>query len=107
MSKEAYLESCRVMGKHPDPDFTPIGADELGYLGKTAQEMYNKLGGRYLSTMEGGVYLGKDWTQLPVLYRVFQVFPENERSLFEILHAIDEKEVAASLAAHKRNQNPR
>lgn len=96
MSKKIYLDMCKQTGRLPDPTRIPLDFEDLEYPARLAYVLFVRLGNRYLSGMAGSVYIGKDYSTLAFLYEIYQVSPEFQRPVFEILHVIDGIEIKDS-----------
>ena len=84
MTKEKYLEMCRVMKKEPDPDIMPLDFEDFP---SDIQELFvivNMLPDRWDGM--SGAYLGKDFSLIPYLFDVYNI--ENAKTALIIINLI-------------------
>ena len=70
MTKDKYLEMREQLGKEPDLKECPPGEEDLPSVIIDAINIFNMLGDRVYPEIG---YIGKDYTNLPVLLEVFQI----------------------------------
>ena len=70
MSKDKYLEMCEQLGNEPNMDECPPGDEDLPEVIIDAINIFNMLGDRVFPEIG---YIGKDYTNLPVLLEVFKI----------------------------------
>lgn len=110
LTKERYLEACEATGSEPIEEEIPIGEEELTEDCIEILTLYRNLPSKVDSF--SGTYVGKDFTLLEFLFRMYKV-PEDLQTLyFEYLNIIDSDNVEYYLKKKKaengkeRNKNP-
>lgn len=89
---------CESMGNEPDPDvmkrFTEV--DDFPDIVSTALTIYNNLSDNYLPG-DYPTYLGKDKSSLLVLFDIYEVTENDDKSLIlDIINIFDSQAVEAS-----------
>lgn len=70
MTKEKYLDMREQLGKDPNIDECPPGAEDLPEIVIDSINIFNMLGDRVYPDIG---YIGKDYTNLPVLLQVYEI----------------------------------
>lgn len=97
MTKDKYLEMQEQLGKDPDPERCPPGAEDFPEVLIDAISIFNMLGDRVYPEIG---YIGKDYTNLPILIQVMQV--ENKELLLDALARLDSHAIQKSQERLKR-----
>lgn len=97
MTKDRYLEMQEQLGREPDPDKCPPGVEDFPHIIIDAINIFNMLGDRVFPDVG---YIGKDYTNLPVLIKVFNI--DNVDLLMEALSRLDAHAIKKSQEALKR-----
>lgn len=85
------------VGKEPDPDKIPIGAEDLALDAQIALSIYNRLGSRIYGDVG---FVGKDYTNLPILIEVYSI--KDKELLIDLLNIIDTFNIQKSQEAIKK-----
>ena len=99
MTQDRYLEMCEQLGKDPDPEEIPPDIADLPEIVQIAMAIFNSLGDRAYPDIG---YLGKDYTNLPILIKIFAV--EDKELLLDILNFLDSRAIKQSSEALKRER---
>lgn len=97
MTKDKYLELREQIGKEPNPEECPPGAEDFPDILLDSINIFNMLGDRVFPEIG---YIGKDYTNLPVLLKVFAV--DNVDLLMETLSRLDAHAIKKSQEHLKR-----
>jgi hypothetical protein len=99
MTRERYLSMCEQMGKEPDPKEMPPDFSDLPTAAVDALNIFHMLGDRLYPDIG---YVGKDYTNLPVLIDVYGI--EDKELLLEILHLVESRAIKQSQDYLKRER---
>ena len=91
---------CEQLEKEPDPDEIPPQIEDFPLDVQTAMILFNKLGDRIYPDIG---YLGKDYTQLEIYMRVYEV--QNKKIFLETLLRLDSKIIQQSAASLKSQRD--
>lgn len=83
------------LGKEPDKP--PIGYEDLDLDCQIALNIYNRLGNRVYGDVG---FVGKDYTNLPILIEVFEI--TNKNYLIDLLNVLDSFNIDKSQKAMKK-----
>ena len=85
MTKERYLMMCEQLGNEPLAEEIPPEYDDFPYSVQLSINIYSILSDKW----EGfsGTYMGKDYTLLPYLVKLYNI--ENEAQVLQFLLLID------------------
>jgi len=97
MTRDRYLEMCEQLGKEPNPEQIPPDWDDFPESVQQAINIFGLLGDRVYPDIG---YIGKDYTNLPVLTEVYGV--EDKELLIEVLHFLDSRAIQKSSETMKR-----
>jgi len=97
MTKDKYLEVQEQLGKEPDPERCPPGAEDMPEIIIDAIEIFNLLGDRAYPEIG---YIGKDYTNLPILIEIYKV--DDVETLVEALSRLDAHAIKKSQEELKR-----
>jgi len=97
MTKDKYLEMREQLGKEPNLEECPPGAEDFPNVLIDSINIFNMLGDRAYPEIG---YIGKDYTNLPVLIKVFEV--DNVDLLMEALSRLDAHAIKKSQDQLKR-----
>ena len=97
MTKDKYLEMREQLGKEPDLDEMPPGDEDLPEIVIDAINIFNMMGDRVFPEIG---YIGKDYTNLPVLIKIFEV--DNVELLMQALSRLDAYAIQKSQERLKR-----
>jgi len=97
MTKDKYLEMREQLGKEPDLDEMPPGDEDLPEIVIDAINIFNMMGDRVFPEIG---YIGKDYTNLPVLIKIFEV--DNVELLMQALSRLDAHAIQKSQERLKR-----
>lgn len=100
MTADRYLAMCEQLGEEPDPDRIPPEVSDFPADVQKAIILFNKLGDRVFPDVG---YLGKDYTQLPIYMKVYEV--EDPKLFLETLLRLDAKIIQKSAAAMKAERD--
>lgn len=87
VTKEHYLEMCKMMGTEPVEDEIPVEITDLPYQAQTAAEIYSYLRDRWESF--SGAYLGKDLSNIKEVFEIWNVEIPEYKIIFIIINMID------------------
>lgn len=97
MTKDRYLEMQEQLGRDPDPERCPPGPEDFPEIIIDAINIFNSLGDRVFPDIG---YIGKDYTNLPILIDIFKV--DNVDLLMEALSRLDNHAIKKSQDHMKR-----
>lgn len=97
MTKDRYLDMQEQLGKDPDPERCPPAAEDFPEVLLDAISIFNMLGDRVYPEIG---YVGKDYTNLPILIEVMQV--DNKELLLDALARLDGHAIQKSQERLKR-----
>lgn len=87
MTKEAYFEMCEALNADPVEKDIPLEQADLLPDVLLAYNIYSLLAPKFDSF--AGVYHGKDYSNLSLLFNMYEVTPEYQREYFKIILTID------------------
>lgn len=87
MTREGYFEMCELMGSVPKESEIPVEFDDLITEVQECVVIYNALQDNW--EFVGGNYLGKNYTYLEQVFKMYGVEQELQRYYFDILQKID------------------
>ena len=100
VSADRYFEICEQLGQEPELERIPIEWNDLPILAQSAVYTFNMLGDRIEADIG---YLGKDYTNLPLIMDTFEI--EDNRELFlEILNWLDQRAIKQNAEHMKRER---
>lgn len=79
---------CAALGDTPDLNKMPPELEDFPDYVLIAMDLFNCLPDKYTGGMEP-IYAGKDYSSLEILYRVFDVEPDEERLTFRVIQFLD------------------
>lgn len=97
MSKDKYLSMREQLGKDPNPNECPPGVEDFPEVIVDAINIFNMLGDRVYPEIG---YIGKDYTNLPVLLQIFEV--DNVGLVVEALSRLDSHAIQKAQEKLKR-----
>lgn len=97
MTQERYLDMCEQLGNEPTEDEIPPDWEDFPDIVHCAMNIFNMLGDRAYPEIG---YIGKDYTNLPILIEVYGV--EDKDYLLELLHWLDARAIKKSSEQLKR-----
>lgn len=95
-TKARYIKMCKQLGKTPDPDEMPMGANDFPPLVRDSIDIYNRLGDVQVSTPSGILYTGKNLATLDFMFNLFKVHPDDRMLSLQIIQHLDYKAVKKS-----------
>lgn len=87
MTKDRYFEMCETMGSQPLESEIPIEFEDLVQELQEVLIVYNHLQDCW--DYMGGNYIGKNFSYIDAVFKIFKVEPELQRFYFEYLLTID------------------
>lgn len=90
MSAEQYLKMCEQLGEEPDPDKIPKDLSDMPDFVLCAIEIFNSLPDNYSGGM-ATMYVGKDYSALPVLFDLHLIEPNARLGVFEVISWLDNR----------------
>ena len=97
MSKDKYLDMKEQLGQDPDMEECPPGDEDLPAIIIDAINIFNMLGDRVYPEIG---YIGKDYTNLPILLKVFKI--DNVDLTIEALSKLDAHAIKKAQETLKR-----
>ena len=97
MTKDKYLEMREQLGKEPNIEECPPGDEDLPEVIIDAINIFNMMGDRIYPEIG---YIGKDFTNLPILLEIFRV--DNVGLVVEALLRLDGHAIKKSQERLKR-----
>ena len=103
MTKDQYLRMCEQTGEEIDWDRCPPDLEDFPESVYTALNIYNSMGSRVQADIG---YIGKDYTNLNLLYNFYYITEKEEKDwIFELLLFLDEREIKESQKRMKREMD--
>ena len=102
MSKDQYLRMCEQTGEEIDWKKCPPEIEDFPDSILTALNIFQSLGIRVYPDVG---YVGRDYTNLDLLYKVYFVEKHEEDWIFELLLFLDEREIKESQKRMKREMD--
>jgi len=87
MTKEQYFDMCEQLGTEPVDDQIPIEYEDLLFEVQEALKIYNVLQDNW--DYMNGNYIGKNLNGFKDILEIFDVPPEDYRSIYELIIHID------------------
>lgn len=87
MTKDRYFEMCEALGSEPIESQIPVEFEDLVQELQEVMVMYNHLQDCW--DYMGGNYIGKNFSYIEAIFKIFRVEPELQRFYFEYLLTID------------------
>ena len=97
MTKDKYLDMREQLGKEPNIEECPPGDEDLPEVIIDAINIFNMMGDRVYPEIG---YIGKDFTNLPILLEIFRV--DNVPLVMEALLRLDAHAIKKSQERLKR-----
>lgn len=91
MTKEKYFSMCEQLNKEPKEEEIPPDMEDFPIIAQIAINIFNSLGDRIYPDVG---YIGKDYTNLPILIDIYQV--DEVELLLEIIQWLDSRAIKAS-----------
>jgi hypothetical protein len=99
MTKATYLEMMEMLGEEPVPEDIPVEYEDLLVDVQQALNIYFKLKDEYNGL--SGHYMGKNYSDLFMLFKLYDVPAVDHRCLYELISRIDAIRSAAINKASK------
>jgi hypothetical protein len=93
MTKEQYLMMCEQTGQEVDWEKCPVEWSDFPDLVWEMVEIYNSLGDKVLPDIG---YLGKDFTNLPLIFELNETPKHTKETLFDLLLWLDARNIKIS-----------
>ena len=93
MNKDQYLRMCEQTGQEIEWDRVPPDIEDFPESVYTAMNIYNSLGNRIFPEIG---FVGKDFTNLGILYDNYLVEKHQEDWIFELLLFLDNRSIEES-----------
>lgn len=87
MTKQQYFDMCEMMNSEPLESQIPVEFDDLLEETQEVFRIYNSLQDNW--DYMGGNYIGKNYTYIDSMFKIYNVEPEVQRTYFELLLLID------------------
>lgn len=97
MTKDKYLDMQEQLGREPSSKDCPPGFEDFPDIIQTAINIFNSMGDRVFPEIG---YIGKDYTNLPILLKVYEV--DNVDLTLEALSRLDNHAIKKSQEHLKR-----
>ena len=99
MNKDQYLRMCEQTGEEIDWEKCPPDLEDFPESVYTALNIFNSLGNRIFPDIG---YIGKDYTNLDLLYNFYYIEEYEKDWIFELLLFLDGRTIEASQKSLKR-----
>jgi len=100
MTKDQYLRMCEQTGQEIDWERCPPDLEDFPESIYTALNIFHSMGSRVQADIG---YIGKDFTNLSLLYKFYYIEERAEKDwIFELLLFLDEREIKESQKRMKR-----
>jgi len=93
MTRDRYLKMCDQLGQEPDPTELPPDWEDFPPIARDAMNTFAVLGDRIFPEIG---YIGKDFTNLPVLMEIYGVEDRDKELFLEILHTLESRAIKSS-----------
>lgn len=100
MTKDRYLDMEEQLGRAPNPEKCPPGIEDFPGVIIDSINIFNYLGDRVYPEIG---YIGKDYTNLPVLLKIYDV--DNVDLVLEALSRLDSHAIQKSQERIKREHD--
>lgn len=87
MTKDSYFEMCEMLGTEPLDSEVPVEYDDFPVEVQEAIRIYNNLQDNW--DYMGGNYIGKNLNGFKDILTIFEVDPQDYRSVYELIMRID------------------
>jgi len=87
MTKDSYFEMCEMLGTEPLDSEIPVEYDDFPVEVQEAIRIYNNLQDNW--DYMGGNYIGKNLNGFKDILTIFEVDPQDYRSVYELIMRID------------------
>ena len=98
MTKDQYLAMCEQTGQEIDWDKCPPASEDFPDIIHDGMNIYNSLGNRVYQDVG---FVGKDFTNLNMLYELYQVEHHEKDFLMKIMFFLEHRDVDSSQKAIK------
>ena len=103
MTKDQYLRMCEQTGQEINWEKCPPDLEDFPETVYTALNIYHSMGSRVQADIG---YIGKDYTNLNLLYNFYYITEKEEKDwIFELLLFLDEREIKESQKRMKREMD--
>ena len=99
MTKDQYLRMVEQTGEEIDWERCPPDLEDFPESVYTALNIYHSMGSRVQADIG---YIGKDFTNLSLLYKFYYIEEYEKDWIFELLLFLDEREIKESQKRMKR-----
>ena len=100
MTKDQYLRMCEQTGQEIDWERCPPDLEDFPESIYTALNIYHSMGSRVQADIG---YIGKDFTNLSLLYDFYYITEKEEKDwIFELLLFLDERAIEESQKRMRR-----
>jgi hypothetical protein len=93
MTQDKYLKLCEQLNKDPVPEEIPPSLEDLPFIAQVALVIFNNLGDRVFPEIG---YIGKDYTNLPILMQIYDIDNRDKDLLIDILGWLDSRAIKKS-----------
>ena len=93
MNKDQYLRMVEQTGEEIDWDRCPPEAEDFPQIVIDFINMYHSLGNRMYPEIG---YMGKDYTNLPLLFKLYKIQEHQEEYVYELLLYLDNRAIELS-----------
>ena len=93
MTKDQYLRMCEQTGEEIDWERSPPDEEDFPDSILTTLNIYYSLGNRVYGDVG---YVGKDFTNLPLLYELYKIQEHQKDWIFELLLFLDSRAIEES-----------
>ncbi len=93
MNKDQYLRMVEQTGEEIDWDRCPPEAEDFPQIVIDSINMYHSLGNRMYPEIG---YMGKDYTNLPLLFKLYKIQEHQEEYVYELLLYLDNRAIELS-----------
>lgn len=87
MTKASYFEMCQLLGTEPKDSEIPVEFEDLVIEAQEALMLYNTLQDQW--DYMNGNYIGKDFSYIDTVFRVYDVEVDLYRVYFDLINHID------------------
>lgn len=102
MTTERYIRMCEEFGDEVDLDTIPPDYMDFPSYVHTAIQIFNALPDNYTSTMESVLYIGKDYSALPILFELYLVDDCDKMLVFTVVQFLDSRARRKAVEAAKK-----
>jgi len=102
MTKDQYLRMVEQTGEEIDWERCPPDLEDFPESVYTALNIYHSMGSRVQADIG---YIGKDFTNLSLLYKFYYIEEYEKDWIFELLLFLDEREIKESQKRMKREMD--